>query len=91
MLQPGSPLNGERSPRENGPNDKSHKDKQPVSPRSDGSSHASTPSSKHKDQVVDPAIMAANMAANMAAAGNAMGRGGQIPMFPMFPLYGFYR
>lgn len=49
--EPNSPLNGERgSPQENGPNDKKHNDKPPVSPRSDGSSHASTPSSKHKDQ-----------------------------------------
>ncbi len=45
-LQPSSPLNGERSPHENGPDKK--KDG-PSSPRSDGSSHASTPSSKNKD------------------------------------------
>ncbi|XP_064619018.1 transducin-like enhancer protein 4 isoform X2 [Lineus longissimus] len=45
---PTSPLNGERSPRENGP-DKGHKKDGPVSPRSEGSSHASTPSSKHKE------------------------------------------
>lgn len=42
-----SPQNGERSPRENGP-DKMKKEL-PSSPRSEGSSHASTPSSKHKD------------------------------------------
>ena len=45
-FQPSSPLNGERSPHENGPDKK--KDG-PSSPRSDGSSHASTPSSKNKD------------------------------------------
>ena len=48
LQDPTSPLNGERSPRENGP-DKGHKKELPSSPRSEGSSHASTPSSKHKD------------------------------------------
>ena len=48
FLQPASPLNGERSPRENGP-DKGLKKEGVSSPRSDGSSHASTPSSKHKE------------------------------------------
>lgn len=48
-LQPTSPLNGDHSPRENGPNNKHHKKDGPSSPRSDSSSHASTPLSKHKD------------------------------------------
>lgn len=46
--EPGSPLNGERSPRENGP-DKGMKKDGTSSPRSEGSSHASTPSLKHKE------------------------------------------
>jgi len=46
--EPTSPLNGEHSPRENGPN-KVHKKDLPSSPRSESSSHASTPSSKHKE------------------------------------------
>lgn len=40
-----SPLNGERSPRENGPDKPIKKEGPPASPRSDTSSHASTPSS----------------------------------------------
>ena len=48
LLQPASPLNGERSPRENGPS-KKKEGPGPASPRSDGSSHSSTPSSKHKE------------------------------------------
>ncbi len=52
-FQPASPLNGERSPHENGPEKK--KDG-PSSPRSDGSSHASTPSSKHKDVRTHPEL-----------------------------------
>ena len=52
-FQPSSPLNGERSPHENGPDKK--KDG-PSSPRSDGSSHASTPSSKNKDVSVTKPI-----------------------------------
>ncbi|XP_074651316.1 transducin-like enhancer protein 4 isoform X3 [Tubulanus polymorphus] len=51
---PPSPLNGERSPRENGP-DKQHVKKEgPSSPRSETSSHASTPSSKHKELGDEP-------------------------------------
>lgn len=55
--QPTTPLNGERSPHENGPGAKGpsrsgSKDVGPTSPRSDASSHRSstgTPSNKHKD------------------------------------------
>jgi len=50
--EPGSPgMNGDpRSPRENGPEKNGPKKEAPTSPRSEGgSSHASTPSSKHKE------------------------------------------
>ena len=47
ILQSTSPVNGERSPRENGP-DKIKKEG-PTSPRSDGSSHASSSSMKPKE------------------------------------------
>ncbi|CAH1796328.1 unnamed protein product [Owenia fusiformis] len=49
---PNSPVNGQRSPQENGPDkSSSHSKKEsPTSPRSEASSHSSSTPSKHKEQ-----------------------------------------
>ncbi|XP_013389373.1 transducin-like enhancer protein 4 isoform X3 [Lingula anatina] len=67
---PVSPLNGKRSPRENGP-DKPHKDPSQGSPHSDASSHASTSSSKHKDQQHEKPSTPVSKAATPTSSGSA--------------------
>ncbi|ELT92095.1 hypothetical protein CAPTEDRAFT_168379 [Capitella teleta] len=78
--QPTTPLNGERSPLENGPaGDKSVgrpslKDLPPTSPRSDASSHRSssgTPSNKHKDVRLDKPGTPVSKSATPTSSGSA--------------------